>query len=244
MIGGDAGYMSGFMYQKGVLVICGDVDAGIGDSMYAGDIFVGGDLGTPGSDCVEKELTAADEALLATLCEPYGLGPKRGWTKLGSGGKLHNFDRARVRDLAGGDVTERDAIEARRWLHHHAVWTPDVIEDIQLKAELGRYRYRGMSTHAAGAELRRPDVPHLHALARAARGLPRALRHRRRCSARGSRSGRCELKIPITVCGMCVRRAVAQRQGRHRPRREPGGHVDDHRRRRHAPAWSARTPTV
>jgi glutamate synthase domain-containing protein 3 len=93
VIGGDAGYMSGFMYQKGVLVICGDVDAGIGDSMYAGDIFVGGDLGVPGSDCVEQELTADDEALLATLCEPHGLGPKRAWTKLGSGGKLHNFDR-------------------------------------------------------------------------------------------------------------------------------------------------------
>ena len=53
------------MYQKGMLVICGDVDAGIGDSMYAGDIFVGGDLGAPGSDCVEQELTAADEELLA-----------------------------------------------------------------------------------------------------------------------------------------------------------------------------------
>ena len=25
-------------------MICGDVDDGIGDSMYAGDIFVGGDL--------------------------------------------------------------------------------------------------------------------------------------------------------------------------------------------------------
>ena len=38
------------------------------------------------------------------------------------------------------------AIQARHWLHHHAVWSPDVIQDIQLKAELGRYRYRGMST--------------------------------------------------------------------------------------------------
>ena len=37
-----------------------------------------------------------------------------------------------------------DAVAPRRFVpHHHAVWRPEVIEDIQLKAELGRYRYRG-----------------------------------------------------------------------------------------------------
>ena len=34
--------------------------------------------------------------------------------------------------------------------HHHAVWEPHVIEDIQLKAELGRYRIRGIVHDAAG----------------------------------------------------------------------------------------------
>lgn len=93
VVGGDCGYMSGFMMQKGVLVVCGDADEGIGDSMYAGDIYVGGAISDLGSDCVEKELTADDEARLAALCEPHGLGPKTHWTKLGSGGKLHNFDK-------------------------------------------------------------------------------------------------------------------------------------------------------
>ncbi len=93
VVGGDAGYMSGFMFQKGVLVVCGDVDDGIGDSMYAGDIYVGGSIGEPGSDCVVRDLTDADERLLHELCDPHGLGPKRAWTKLGSGGRLHNFDK-------------------------------------------------------------------------------------------------------------------------------------------------------
>jgi glutamate synthase domain-containing protein 3 len=93
VVGGDAGYMSGFMFQKGILVVCGDVDDGIGDSMYAGDIYVGGDIHSLGADCVEQELTAEDGRVLAGLCEPHGLGPKRAWTKLGSGGKLHNFDK-------------------------------------------------------------------------------------------------------------------------------------------------------
>ena len=134
------------MYQKGVLVICGDVDAGIGDSMYAGDIFVGGDLGVPGSDCVEQELTADDEALLADAVRAARPRPEARVDEARLGREAAQLRSTRVRDLAGGDVTERDAIEARRWLHHHAVWTPDVIQDIQLKAELGRYRYRGMST--------------------------------------------------------------------------------------------------
>jgi glutamate synthase domain-containing protein 3 len=93
VVGGDVGYMSGFMFQKGVLVVCGDADDGIGDSMYAGDIYVGGTIRSLGADCVEQELTPADEQLLASLCEPHGLGPTRAWTKLGSGGKLHNFDK-------------------------------------------------------------------------------------------------------------------------------------------------------
>jgi glutamate synthase domain-containing protein 3 len=93
VVGGDCGYMSAFMFQKGVLVVCGDADEGLGDSMYAGDIYLGGDCRELGSDCVERELTAADEALLASLCEPHGLGPRRAWRKLGSGGRLHNFDK-------------------------------------------------------------------------------------------------------------------------------------------------------
>ena len=42
------------------------------------------------------------------------------------------------------------------------VYTPEVIEDIQVKAELGRYRIRGFGTlrPAAAAHARRP---HLHA---------------------------------------------------------------------------------
>ena len=94
VIGGDCGYMSAFMMQLGTLVVCGDADDGLGDSMYAGDIFLGGDLVAPGADCVEQELTDADrETLLAALCEPHGLGPRRAWRKFGSGGKLHNFDK-------------------------------------------------------------------------------------------------------------------------------------------------------
>ena len=92
--------------------------------------------------------------------------------------------------------------------------------------------------HAAGAELRRPDVPDVHALARPARGLPRALRHRdgaRHALRRAAGAA----EDPDHRLRHVVRRAVTQREGRHRPRRQPRGHLDHHRRRRHASAWSA-----
>ena len=34
--------MTGFMMQRGRQILCGDVGAGLGDSMYDGTIYVGG----------------------------------------------------------------------------------------------------------------------------------------------------------------------------------------------------------
>ena len=94
-----------------------------------------------------------------------------------------------------------DAVDFRRWLHQHAVWTPDVIQDIQLKAELGRYRYRGMSTT-------RP-VPNMDDLTFLTCTLSRVPLegYRERCvteTVLGTRFAErpVRLKIPITVVGM------------------------------------------
>ena len=84
---------------------------------------------------------------------------------------------------------------------------------------------------------------HVHPLAGAARGLPRALRHRD--GARHAvRRAAAAAEDPDHRLRHVVRRAVAQRQGRHRPRREPRRHVDHDRRRRHAPDGAGATPTA
>ncbi len=94
-----------------------------------------------------------------------------------------------------------EAVDFRRWLHQHAVWTPDVIQDIQLKAELGRYRYRGMSTT-------RP-VPNMDDLTFLPCTLSRVPLegYRERCvteTVLGTRFAErpVRLKIPICVVGM------------------------------------------
>ena len=45
--------------------------------------------------------------------------------------------------LVGDQSTEHDGLR----LQQSAIWSPAVIEDIQLKAQLGRYRLQGFSTH-------------------------------------------------------------------------------------------------
>lgn len=94
LIGGSTGYMTGFMMQKGTIVICGDAAEGLGDSMYAGEIYVGGRIGGLGNDAVEREMTDADRARLADLLAAHDLpGAPDRFTKICSGGKLHNFNK-------------------------------------------------------------------------------------------------------------------------------------------------------
>ena len=57
VVGGSVGHMSAFMAQAGNLVICGDAGADLGDSIYEAVIYVGGEVTSLGSDCIEKKMT-------------------------------------------------------------------------------------------------------------------------------------------------------------------------------------------
>ena len=92
VVGGNAGLLTGFMMQRGRQIICGDVSSGLGDSMYDGAIYVGGRVASLGVDCVEAEITAADEELLERKLSAYGVaGPER-FRKFVCGKKLWNYD--------------------------------------------------------------------------------------------------------------------------------------------------------
>src|SRR5437667_133387 len=47
---GSAGWMTGFMMQRGHQIICEDAGPGLGDSMYDGIIYVGGKVKALGID--------------------------------------------------------------------------------------------------------------------------------------------------------------------------------------------------
>ena len=69
--------MTGFMMQRGRQIICGDVGPGLGDSMYDGEIYVGGTVKSLGIDCVEGEWTDADTELIDRKFAIYGLDKPR-----------------------------------------------------------------------------------------------------------------------------------------------------------------------
>jgi methylamine---glutamate N-methyltransferase subunit B len=92
MVGGNAGSMTAFMMQRGRQIICGDVGPGLGDSMYDGAIYVGGKVASLGVDCVEAELTAADEELLDRKFRIYKLDRPDSFRKFVCSRKLWNYD--------------------------------------------------------------------------------------------------------------------------------------------------------
>jgi len=77
------------------MVICGNAGKNLGDSMYDGTIYVGGDIKSFGVDAVEGELTDLDKAWLTRKLTQYGLMPEKGvdhFTKVVAGRQLWNYD--------------------------------------------------------------------------------------------------------------------------------------------------------
>ena len=95
IVGGDTGAFSGFMMQRGRMVVCGNASHNLGDSMYDGTIYVGGEIKSLGVDCVEAELTDLDRAWLKRKLSQYDVMPDKGvdhFTKLVAGKQLWNYD--------------------------------------------------------------------------------------------------------------------------------------------------------
>lgn len=93
VVGGSVGHMSAFMAQAGNLVICGDAGADLGDSIYEAVIYIGGNVTSLGSDCIEKEMTPEHRTKLIELLDRAEI--KADVTKFrryGSARKLYNFN--------------------------------------------------------------------------------------------------------------------------------------------------------
>jgi methylamine---glutamate N-methyltransferase subunit C len=99
--------------------------------------------------------------------------------------------------MEGSPLTEKAV------LRHSRIWRPDIIEDIQAKAELGRYRFRGFSALLARAL---PSFDDLTFIPCTLTRIPLE-GYREKCSTRtvlGTRFAKkpIELNIPLMVTGM------------------------------------------
>jgi methylamine---glutamate N-methyltransferase subunit B len=92
VVGGSIGHMSCFMGQAGSLVVCGDADHDLGDSLYEAEIFVAGTVASLGADCIEKEMAPAHVAHVAALLERAAIAADAArFRRYGSARKLYNF---------------------------------------------------------------------------------------------------------------------------------------------------------
>ena len=85
--------MTGFMMQKGTIIICGDAGEALGDSIYEGRIFVGGSIAELGNDAVIQELTPEDHDFLASTLTQYGIASPTSFKKIVAGRRLWRFDK-------------------------------------------------------------------------------------------------------------------------------------------------------
>jgi len=92
VVQGSVGHNSAFMAQAGRLVICGDAEDGLGDSLYEAVIYLRGKAGALGADCVEKDMTDAHRADLTALLERAGIdADPTDFRRYGSARELYNF---------------------------------------------------------------------------------------------------------------------------------------------------------
>jgi len=87
--------MTGFMMQTGLLVVGEDAGDGLGDSMYTGDIFVGGSIRSLGADAVVREASPEEAERLREILTPLGHAVDRDWKHVTSGGQLWHFEKER-----------------------------------------------------------------------------------------------------------------------------------------------------
>jgi glutamate synthase domain-containing protein 3 len=83
------------MMQRGRMVILGNAGINLGDSMYDGTIYVGGDVESYGVDAVPGEMTDFDAQWLEKKLAMYGMEAPNGVTnmkKIVAGKQLWNYD--------------------------------------------------------------------------------------------------------------------------------------------------------
>ena len=141
---GDAGSMTGFMMQRGRQIILGDVGPGLGDSMYDGTFYVGGKVKASASTASRASGPTPTPSSSSASSASTGSAPARAAEVRLRQGALQLRQPRALRAKAGAVMADETA-PSQRGPRAIEIFTPEVINDIHMKAELGRYRMRGFS---------------------------------------------------------------------------------------------------
>ncbi len=93
LVGGNSGFMTGFMMINGAIVVLGDAGDLVGHYMVGGAIYVGGKVESLGVDVKEAVYTAEDDSWLGDLLGRYGLPKPLSLRKFVSAQKHHRYGK-------------------------------------------------------------------------------------------------------------------------------------------------------
>ena len=178
VVRGSIGHMSAFMAQRGCLVVCGDAGDALGDSIYETHIYVRGAV-AGARRRLHRE--GAARAPPSPSCARCSTAP--GCDELDVS-EFRRYGSARaalqLQDRQRRGVLMADSGGWQPGLRESYLFDRNAIAEIQRAAREGIYDIRGFGAKRRRAALRRPAAARREHLALPARGLPRALRHRRR----------------------------------------------------------------
>lgn len=132
---GNANFMAGYMMYGGRIIILGDSGDKVGQDMTGGTIYVGGKVVALGTDAKLIDLPAAEDDEIRAFLDKYEI-PFRGtFQKIVNAGKNLRYGKTepRVRVIPFTAASPDSS----------GYWNAKVAEDIEIKAQIGRYRIRG-----------------------------------------------------------------------------------------------------
>jgi len=136
--GKDASFMAGYMMYGGRMIILGDSGERVGEDMAGGAIFVGGTIDSLGSEAAVVDPTAEETESVMAFLDRFGMVFKGRFKKVVCAGKdlRYAVPEPKKRTIP---FTCFSGSGAR-------YWNDRTVEDIRVKAAIGRYRIRGFGT--------------------------------------------------------------------------------------------------
>ena len=93
VVEGKIGYQSGFMAHSGKIIALGGAGDSCADALWAGELWVAGDVDSFGVDVKVIDPTAEEVAEVDAILDPLGLADSsRNWRKMVSGQRLWYFE--------------------------------------------------------------------------------------------------------------------------------------------------------
>ncbi len=141
---GNANFMAGYMMYGGRMIILGQSGERLGEDMTGGEIFLGGDLVSLGSDATIVDTDEAEIDEVRAFLDRYEIPFNGSFRKIVNAGKKLRY---------GTSERQMRSIPYFNFSGNSDYWNHKVQEDIYIKSQIGRYRVRGYG----GAR----ELPHL-----------------------------------------------------------------------------------